>query len=197
VGLQQIYVVCHRKVKPNHLFIRTRPIPHGTLPPSRARAEPRVGSRAAAAGKTAVQLQETVRRRGLQLPPASTWGVGPPRAARAHAGSAVQPGRRGRGGCRRSVGAAPSASTRLGAGHPVAGLGRAPPRQLPRRRLRQGQHPHRALRAHDLAAACCRVRPVSRGIPARRARHLQQLRRSELVWPPPPVIVELGEKTVS
>jgi hypothetical protein len=64
-------------------------------------------------------------------------------------------------------------------------LGRAPPRQLLRHRLRQGQHPHHALRAHDLATTCCRVQPVLCGIPAQRARHLQQLGRSELVWPPP------------
>lgn len=96
----------------------------------------------------------------------------------ARAGAAVQPSRRGRGGGRRGVQAAPGAAARVGARHQVARLGRAPPRRVPRRRFRQGQHAHAPLRARDLAAARRSVRPVPRDVPARCARHLQQLRRS-------------------
>jgi len=60
----------------------------------------------------------------------------------------------------------------------VARLGLAPPRRVPRRRFRQGQQANGPLRARALAAARCSVRPVPRDIPARCARHLQQLRRS-------------------
>jgi hypothetical protein len=132
-----------------------------------------------------VQRQEKVRRRGLQPPSASTWGAGPPRAARSRPGARWVSGstwpvwprwlpsqRRSRAyrfdtsRCRTSGGWSGPSSTAPTSS--ASSSTRTTPSPCP-------THPRSGHR----------VRPVLRGIPARRARHLQQLRRSELVWPPP------------